>query len=122
MGHRAEELAAKSGRKLSASQKPASEPPNAVLKSSAGGERVCSATRPGIICPGVLQGLYAAPQHFYWTSFTVLHRDKPLAPAVRSRSLRAFSMDQTTKALTIDLQAFDTSALHTRLGELRRYL
>ena len=31
-------------------------------------------------------------------------------------------MDQTTKALTIDLQAFDTSALHTRLGELRRYL
>lgn len=31
-------------------------------------------------------------------------------------------MDQTTKALTIDLQAFDTGTLHTRLGELRRYL
>ncbi len=31
-------------------------------------------------------------------------------------------MDQNTKALTIDLQAFDTDSLHTRLGELRRYL
>jgi hypothetical protein len=31
-------------------------------------------------------------------------------------------MDQKSKALMIDLQAFDTGALHTRLGELRRYL
>ncbi len=31
-------------------------------------------------------------------------------------------MDLTTKALTIDLQAFETGTLHARLGELRRYL
>jgi hypothetical protein len=31
-------------------------------------------------------------------------------------------MDQTNKAMTIDLQAFGTGPLHTRLGELRRYL
>jgi len=31
-------------------------------------------------------------------------------------------MDQTNKAMTIDLQAFDTSPLHERLTELRRYL
>jgi hypothetical protein len=31
-------------------------------------------------------------------------------------------MEQNTKALTIDLQAFDTSPLKARLGELRRYL
>jgi hypothetical protein len=31
-------------------------------------------------------------------------------------------MDATNKALTIDLQAFDTGALHARLGELRRFL
>ena len=45
----------------------------------------------------------------------------PLRPAVL-QALCALTMDQTTKALTIDLQAFDTSTLHTRLGELRRYL
>jgi hypothetical protein len=32
------------------------------------------------------------------------------------------SMEPNTNALTIDLQAFDTTALHARLGELRRYL
>jgi hypothetical protein len=31
-------------------------------------------------------------------------------------------MEPITNALTIDLQAFDTTALHARLGELRRYL
>lgn len=31
-------------------------------------------------------------------------------------------MDQTNKAMTIDLQAFDTCPLKMRLDELRRYL
>ena len=42
--------------------------------------------------------------------------------AAAIQALCPLTMDQTTKALTIDLQAFDTSTLHTRLGELRRYL
>lgn len=31
-------------------------------------------------------------------------------------------MDSPNNALTIDLQAFGTSALHARMAELRRYL